>query len=247
MPVGPFARLVRRPRLRAVDHRKADPPVDTDAHTRRVIAAVADYTLTPHARIISLVDAVRHVSRRGTPGAMVECGVWRGGSMMAIAMTLAEQGDTDRDLYLFDTFSAMPPSGPEDYLANGQKVVDLAADDDVPDEYAFLPLDAVRELMASTGYPVERIHFVPGLVEDTIPATAPERIALCRLDTDYYASTKHELEHLYPRIVSGGVLVVDDYGHFLGAKQAVDEYFTDESTKPFFHRVDYSARLVLKP
>lgn len=248
MPTGPLARLVKRPRLEPVaDHRKAEPPVDTDAHTRRVIEAVAEFTLTPHARIISLVDAVRHVSRNKIAGAFVECGVWRGGSMMAIAMTLVEQGDTDRDLYLFDTFTAMPASGPEDYLANGQKVVDLSDGDEVPAAYAFIPLESVKAAMASTGYPVERMHFVPGMVEETIPSSAPGAIALCRLDTDYYASTKHELEHLYPRITSGGALIIDDYGHFLGAKQAVDEYFPDPATRPFMHRVDYSARLLLKP
>lgn len=229
------------------DHRKAAPPVDTDDHTRRVIEATAEFTLTPHARVIALVDAVRHVVQHKVPGAIVECGVWRGGSMMAVAMTLLEQGDVSRDLYLFDTFTAMPPSGPEDFLANGQKVVDLVEGDVIPEEYAFLPIDAVRDAMASTGYPIERTHFVQGLVEDTIPAQAPDAIALCRLDTDYYASTKHELEHLYPNITSGGVLVIDDYGHFLGAKQAVDEYFPDPAAKPFFHRVDYSARLVFKP
>lgn len=248
VPAGPFARLSRRARLTpVVDHRKAEPPVDTDAHTRRVIEATAEFTLTPHARVIALVDAVRHVVQHGVSGSIVECGVWRGGSMMAVAMTLLEQGDTSRDLYLFDTFTAMPPAGPEDYLANGQKVFDLSPGDEVPDEYAFLPLDAVRNAMASTGYPVERLHFVPGLVEDTIPSSAPDAVALCRLDTDYYSSTKHELEHLYPRLVPGGVLIIDDYGHFLGAKQAVDEFFPDPSSRPFFHRIDYSARLVLKP
>lgn len=240
-------RLFRRQPAAVADHRKADPPIDTDAHTRAVIEATAEFTLTPHARVIALVDAVRHVVAHNVPGAIVECGVWRGGSMMAAALTLLEQGDTIRDLYLFDTFTAMPPSGPEDFLANGQKVIDLAEGDAIPEAYSFLPIEAVREAMLGTGYPVERIHFVEGMVEDTIPSRAPDAIALCRLDTDYYASTKHELDHLYPRITPGGVLLIDDYGHFLGAKQAVDEYFPDPTTRPYFHRIDYSARLVLKP
>ncbi|MDP1793037.1 MAG: TylF/MycF/NovP-related O-methyltransferase, partial [Acidimicrobiales bacterium] len=137
----------RRKAATVSDHRKAEPPVDVDAHTRRVIEATAAFTLTPHARVIALVDAVRYVANRGVPGAIVECGVWRGGSMMAVAMTLLEQGDTSRDLYLFDTFTEMPPSGPQDYLANGQKVVDLQEGDEVPDAYAYLPIEAVREAM----------------------------------------------------------------------------------------------------
>lgn len=230
----------------AADHRKAEPPIDADEHTRSVIKAIANHTLTSHDRVIALVDSVRHVAQTGVPGAIVECGVWRGGSMMAIALTLIEQGDTSRDLYLFDTFTHMPPSGPEDYLANGQKVVDVDDDAEIPDTYAFIPIDAVRDAMLSTGYPAERIHLVQGLVEDTIPSGAPDAIALCRLDTDYYESTKHEMEQLWPRLTSGGVLIIDDYGHFLGAKKAVDEYFAT-TAKPFFHRIDYSGRLVFKP
>lgn len=246
-PFGSFARLVRRARPGLVGSGTTGAPISVDAHTRQVIEATEGYTLTPHSRVIALVDAVRHVTTQEIPGAIVECGVWRGGSMMAIAMTLLEQGDTSRDLYLFDTFTAMPPSGPEDYLANGQKVVDLGPDDPVAPEYAFLPFDDVRAAMLGTGYPAERLHFVEGLVEDTLPGHAPEAIALCRLDTDYYSSTKHELKHLYPRLSPGGVLIVDDYGHYLGAKKAVDEYFADPLTRPFMHRIDYSARLLLKP
>jgi hypothetical protein len=196
--------------LAPADHRKGEPPIDADDHTRRVIKAIADHTLTTHERVIALIDSVRHITRYAVPGAVVECGVWRGGSMMAVAMTLIEQGDTSRDLYLFDTFTHMPPSGPEDFVANGQKVVDIAAGAPIPDTYAYIPIDAVREAMLSTGYPEARMHFVEGLVEATIPAVAPDRIALCRLDTDYYESTKHELEHLYPRIHSGGVLLIDN-------------------------------------
>ena len=108
-----------------VDHRKAEPPLDTDEHTRKVIKAIENHTLTPHARIISLVDSVRFVAQQTVPGAIVECGVWRGGSMMAVAMTLLEQGDTSRDLYLFDTFTHMPPPGPEDIKVSGRKVTDI--------------------------------------------------------------------------------------------------------------------------
>ncbi|MEY2399640.1 MAG: O-methyltransferase [Actinomycetota bacterium] len=230
------------------DHRKAEPPVDTDDHTRRVIKAIENHTLTTHERVIALVDTVRHITRYAIPGAIVECGVWRGGSMMAIAMTLVDLGDTARDLYLFDTFTHMPSPGPEDFTANGRKVIDVAADAPIPDTYAYIPLDEVKAAMLSTGYPEERLHFVPGLVEDTIPSSAPEHIALCRLDTDFYESTKHELEHLYPRITPGGALLVDDYGHFLGARKATDEYLASlDAPPPFMHRIDYSARLLFKP
>lgn len=230
------------------DHRKADPPVDADEHTRVVIKAIENHTLTPHGRVISLVDSVRYIVQREVPGAIVECGVWRGGSMMAAAMTLVEQGDMSRDLYLFDTFTHMPPAGPEDVKRNGRRVSDIERSGEYSPFFEYIPLDAVRAAMFATGYPEARIHFVPGLVEDTLPSEAPTQIALCRLDTDYYQSTKHEMEHLYPRIASDGVLLIDDYGEFLGARKAVDEYFAAQADPaPFLHRIDHAARLILKP
>ena len=89
------------------------------------------------------------------------------------------------------------------------------------------PLDDVRHTLACSGYPAERVHYVVGKVEDTVPGTMPDAIALLRLDTDWYESTLHELVHLFPRLVPGGVLIVDDYGYWQGCRKAVDEYFRD--------------------
>jgi hypothetical protein len=112
--------------------------------------------------------------------------------------------------------------------------------------WAVASLEDVQANIASTGYPRERIHFVRGKVEDTIPGTISERIALLRLDTDWYESTRHELTHLYPRLSRNGVLIIDDYGHWQGARQAVDEYFAHSAEPVFLHRVDYTARLLVK-
>jgi len=87
---------------------------------------------------------------------------------------------------------------------------------------------------------------VAGAVEDTLPDRAPMEIALLRLDTDWYASTKHELETLYPRLVSGGVLMLDDYGHWTGCRKAVDEYFAANAPAPLLNRIDYTARVATK-
>jgi O-methyltransferase len=108
-----------------------------------------------------------------------------------------------------------------------------------------LALAEVQAAMRSTGYPEHQIGYVSGRVEETIPESAPSEIALLRLDTDWYGSTRHELEHLYPRLVSGGVLIVDDYGHYAGARQAVDEYFAGRPI--LLARVDYTGRMAVKP
>jgi len=100
--------------------------------------------------------------------------------------------------------------------------------------------------MRSTGYPEDQVIFIKGRVEDTIPQTVPEQIALLRLDTDWYESTYHELIHLYPRLVNRGILILDDYGYWQGARKAVDTYFQENKVGMYLHRVDESARIGVK-
>jgi hypothetical protein len=167
--------------------------------------------------------------------------------MLVVLRTLLELGVEDRDLYLFDTFTHMPYPGPEDVDLYGTPAADAYEAASAAEAFRYLPLEEVRAVLEGTGYPRERLHFVPGLVEDTIPGEAPERIALLRLDTDWYRSTAHEMQHLYPRLPRGGVLLVDDYGNFMGARQAVDEYFAEHGPPVLLQRIDFTGRLVLAP
>jgi hypothetical protein len=113
----------------------------------------------------------------------------------------------------------------------------LAASDPATSSvWARSPLDEVRRNLLATGYPADRVRFVVGRVEDTLPDQAPESIALLRLDTDWYASTRHELVHLFPRLAVGGVLLIDDYGHWQGARQAVDEYLAQTGARLLLQR-----------
>ncbi|HVE76714.1 MAG TPA: TylF/MycF/NovP-related O-methyltransferase, partial [Actinomycetota bacterium] len=177
---------------------------------------VKPFTLTSPERVYVLMEAIAYLARSGIQGAIVECGVWRGGSMMAAALTLQDLEEA-RDLWLFDTFEGMTPPGPEDIDYQGRNAESALAG--IDDHYR-ATVEEVEKSMISTGYPREGIHLVKGRVEETIPVRAPDRIALLRLDTDWYESTAHELEHLYPRLVRGGVLIVDDYGHWQGSRKA---------------------------
>jgi O-methyltransferase len=208
---------------------------------------VAPFTMTSPERIQALVDSVRHLERHQVAGAFVECGVWRGGSMMAAALAL--HGGTDRELFLFDTYEGMPAPGEFDIDHTGVSAAEQFAADTSRTGHisAVAHLADVRRNMASTRYPESRVHYAVGDVEDTIPAMAPERIALLRLDTDWYASTRHELQHLFPRIVSGGVLIVDDYGHWGGARKAVDEYLDSTGVRLLLCRIDYTGRIAVVP
>ncbi len=112
--------------------------------------------------------------------------------------------------------------------------------------WAFSTLDTVKKTMSLSGYDPGKIHYIRGKVEETIPAKIPERIALLRLDTDWYESTKHELNHLFPRLQRGGVLIIDDYGHWKGARKAVDEYFKHNNIHILLNRMDETGRIAIK-
>ncbi|GAB4005695.1 TylF/MycF/NovP-related O-methyltransferase [Nocardioides ultimimeridianus] len=207
----------------------ANLPADWDETKRSIVAQVKPRTMTGPPKLAPLIEAVRYVARHRIPGDVVECGVWRGGSMMAIALTLAAEGDTSRELHLFDTFEGMPPPTEEDTRLDtgGERITAQEALDRVGRDarvWAVAGLEDVQQGMAETGYPADRVHFHQGLVEDTVPDLAPATIALLRLDTDWYASTKHELEHLYQRLSPGGVLILDDYADWEGARRATDEW-----------------------
>lgn len=226
------------------------PPPDIDAQAAATIRAVQPYTMTSPERIYALIQAVRHACAAGIPGDVVECGVWRGGSMMAVARTLIECGDRSRGLHLFDTFEGMSAPSAKDVSIDGKPASALLRSQDRADPtsaWCYATLDEVRDVMARTGYPSPLVNFVQGKVEETLPSRAPARIAVLRLDTDWYESTRHELEHLYPRLAPGGVLIIDDYGHWAGCRQAVDEYFASRKLPILLHRVDYTGRIALKP
>lgn len=226
-------------------------PADFDEQTLRILAAVYEFTMTGPERIEACICAARYVARNAIPGDVVECGVWRGGSSMAIAMTLQELGDETRDLYLYDTFEGMSAPTEHDVAVDGERAAEKFDERRLTEDssqWCRATIDDVQQNLLSTQYPRARLHFVQGKVEDTIPATMPAGdIAILRLDTDWYESTKHELEHLYPRLVSGGVLIIDDYGHWRGARQAVDEYIEANGLKLLLSRVDYTARMAVKP
>lgn len=168
--------------------------------------------------------------------------------MMAVALALMARGDSGRDLYLYDTYEGMSEPTEADLSHTGESAsAQLQRTARGEGVWCEAGLEDVRSNLWSTGYPRERIHFVGGRVEETIPATLPRQLALLRLDTDWYESTLHELRHLYPLLAPGGVLIIDDYGHWQGARRAVDEYFAASATPVFLHRVDYTARLMVKP
>jgi len=222
-----------------------DPIRDLTEEQRKIIWAAKPFTMTSIERMAALVNAVGYVTRNRIPGDIAECGVWRGGSMMVVALTLLANGDRSRSLYLYDTFEGMSAPTTADKSPEGisaQQMLEQApAGTGI---WCYASLEEVRANIASTGYPAEKIHLIKGKVEDTIPGTLPAALSLLRLDTDWYESTKHELLHLYPLLHRNGILIIDDYGDWQGARKAVDEYF--ENSGVFLHRIDRTGRMVVK-
>ena len=234
-------------RIRKEPTSASDGFTDVEPWVAEIIAKVRPFTMTSNERISALCHAVRYVARSNISGDIVECGVWRGGSVMAAAMTLLSERET-RALHLYDTFEGMPPPAPIDRrIFGGKSASEMLKESDKSSVFwAYATLDEVRANLASTGYPQDLVHFIQGKVEETIPKMAPEKISVLRLDTDWYESTKWELIHLYPRLSIGGVLIIDDYGFWEGSHQATDEYIRERQLPILLQRIDSEARIAVK-
>ena len=209
---------------------------------------VKPYTMTSIERGYGLYKAVDYVCRNGIDGIFVECGVWRGGSSMLAALTFLSRDKTP-DLFLHDTFSGMSePTDKDRHAKTGQLAIARWKNEqkDGHVSWCYASLDEVKENMSRTGYPESLIHYRIGKVEDTIPESDQEPVAILRLDTDWYESTKWELENLYPRLVPCGVLILDDYGHWAGARQAMDEYVAENGVSILLNRMDYTGHIGVK-
>lgn len=204
--------------------------------------------MTSPERQLALYQAVQYIVHNNIPGDFVECGIWRGGSSMLMAHTLLKLHSTERKLYLYDTFAGMSEPTEEDVNFRGDLSIDKwkKMQKDHGNDWDYSSLEEVQRNMSSVEYPPDNVIFVKGKVEDTIPSQCPNKIALLRLDTDWYDSTKHELQELYPRLQIGGILIIDDYGHWRGARKAVDEYFKENGVTMFLNRIDYTGRLGVK-
>ncbi len=220
---------------------------DLSFERRQIVEGVKPFTMATDERIVSLINAVDYISENKLVGDIAECGVWRGGSMMAVALALLARGDVTRELWLYDTFEGMSEPTDYDRTFDGRTArSELERTPPATGIWCHATVEEVERNIFSTDYPHDKIHFVKGKVEQTLPSRMPSRLSLLRLDTDWYESTKHELIHLFPVLEIGGILILDDYGHWQGARKAVDEFFQERGEIPYLHRVDYTCRTAVK-
>lgn len=220
---------------------------ESDEAARSLIKAVAPYTMGSPERIWSLISSVRHVVRAGIEGDVVECGVWKGGNLIVAAQVLRELG-ADRTLWGYDTYAGMSEPTEKDVSFSGGVAAAKWGSTVIGDhsEWAYSPIEEVTANVQRV-VPGAMPRLIKGKCEETlrVAENLPEKISVLRLDTDWYESTKTELEVLYPRLSPGGILIIDDYGHWGGSREAVDEYLADRPV--FLARIDYTARLMIKP
>tara|TARA_Y100000768_G_C23970145_1_gene680087 strand:+ start:1239 stop:1997 length:759 start_codon:yes stop_codon:yes gene_type:complete len=210
----------------------------------QMITKCLKYSMTTKMRMWALTSSINYILNRNIQGDFVECGVWKGGNLILYSL-LNQKKNLNRKIYGYDTFEGMPLPGKYDFKFDGRSAVDLYHQrTKSKNGWCKSTLDEVEENIFKE-CPDNKINLIKGKVEETllIEKNIPQKISILRLDTDFYESTKIELEVLFPRLETGGVLIIDDYGNYKGARKAVDEYF---KTKPFLIYVDHTCRLLIK-
>lgn len=199
------------------------------------------YTKSTPARLSAMFDALNAIEETKVPGDIVECGVWRGGNIMLATVMCPE-----RTCWLYDTFDGMTvPDEVLDVKRSGERAIDrynakLAGGT----KWDAVSVGEVLKAFDDLHIDTDRLKFSIGPVENTVHGDGPDVISILRLDVDWYSPTKVALEVLYPRLSVGGFLIVDDYGHWMGARKAVDDYF-GENVPPWTD-ADYTCRVFRK-
>ena len=226
-------------------------PVDMkEAAFQKLYNLCKPFTMTSAERMYSLYKAVNYILENNIPGDFVECGVWKGGSALLIAKMLADKNIVDRKVILYDTYEGMSEPTEQDKNTVGQSATSLLKESSIEIQdsiWCYSSFEEVKNNLSLSKLLPECIIMIKGKVEDTIPVQLPTNsISLLRLDTDWYESTKHELNYLYPLLNQNGVIIIDDYGHWEGCRKAVDEYVLNNNLTILFNRIDNTGRLAIK-
>ena len=230
----------------------SDIAVELDTEEVKLISYVLEnnFTMTSVARLVNTLKACKYVVQNNIPGDFVECGVWRGGHGI-LAKKIFERMGSSKKVWMFDTFEGM--AEPTEYDVNAKTkekalIKYQGKNKGTHVDWCYASLEDVKKCCQVSGIDINSINFIKGDVCNTLndPANRPDNIAVLRLDTDWYKSTKAELEWLYPNLSNSGVLIIDDYGHWQGSRKAVDEYFANSEYKPLFNVVDYTGRSAIK-
>lgn len=212
---------------------------------KTIIETCGKYSMTPEIRMYVLCQAIKYIKNNNLEGDFVECGTWKGGNII-LFQKFNLLLNLNKKIYGFDTFEGMTEPSDSDKRKNipAKKIAVILGIKKMQD-WCYSSYEEVLKNISDNTI-INNINLIKGKVEDTLlnEKNLPKKISILRLDTDWYASTKIELEVLYKRLVNGGVLIIDDYGDWEGARKAVDEYFKNQNI--WLHYVDSSCRFLIK-
>ena len=238
--------------VRSTPNSKLIFPIEASDEDRDLLRYIVekDISMVPLAGLWSTLSAVKYVCENKIPGDFVECGVWRGGNAI-IAAEIFRRYNLNRRVFLFDTFAGMTSPTTNDLgLLDNQPAIKQykKADKGTHNDWCYASIDEVRNNFRAKNLLDANIIFIQGDVENTLQnkENLPAEVSVLRLDTDWYESTRVELEVLFPRLALGGCLIIDDYGFWSGSKKAVDEYFSAQKSKPLLQVTDYTRRISIK-
>jgi len=246
---GPMSLKERKVASGNVDYPRHN--YDDEDAARRALEIVDDFTMTSYERMITLWQQVRYLDRARIPGALVECGTWRGGACGMMALAHIASGTPWREIHLFDSFEGLPEPDACKDTGLGSKYAQVRATGALKSiGIAVGSLEDNQHLMHELiGYPRELTFYHVGWFQDTVPIASKDigQIALLRLDGDWYESTRICLEGLCIHVSSGGIIVIDDYGHFAGCRKAVDEFLNKMKRPLFLNHIDGTGRYLIVP
>jgi O-methyltransferase len=223
---------------------------------------VSSNTMLPYEPLVTLFEQVVYCDKNNIEGDFVECGVWKGGATGMMALATLKYGTSRRHLHLFDAFQEICQPDEEhddkEIVDEVKKLVrtkqfdeDLKPLTGVYDQFGGPgTLSENKKLLEQViGYPAGHLHYHVGWFQDTVPADAPgiSKIAILRLDGDWYQSTKVCLDHLYDKVVTNGIVIIDDYGYNTGCKKAVDEFLAAKKAFPILNYINNTCRYFIKP
>ena len=232
-PFGKNLRARVKKVLKGLVSGRADPPADSSV--QRLEGRdwpVLAHTMIGMKRLENLQFCVEDVLRKGVPGDFIETGVWRGGACIFMRGILKAYGAHDRRVWVADSFEGLPPPDPKLYPADAGDIhhtlVPLA-----------ISLEEVKSNFEKYGLLDDQVRFLKGWFKDTLPGASIERLAVARLDGDMYESTMDGLKHLYPKLSTGGYLIVDDYGAVPGCRKAVEDYRREHAISEPIQVIDW--------
>lgn len=202
---------------------------------------VRPFTMTSKERIDELFESLELIRINEIEGDFVECGVWKGGNILGVMEYFDFFNIKDKKIWLYDTFRGMTTPTSVDIDLNGKKASDI-----LNKVLCLSPLEEVKKTLSYSKFDEQKIKIIEGDVCSTLnyENNIPSKVCILRLDTDFYESTKKELEVLFPKLVKNGILIVDDYGHWQGSKLSVDEYFNKSTLE--IKKIDYTGIKIIK-